>query len=375
MSPSATPTAAGRPIRVDLRSDTVSRPTRAMREAMAGAPVGDDVYGDDPSVRELEERTAEALGKGSAVFTPTGTMSNQIAIRCHTEPGDLILAEARAHAYLVESGGPGALSGATILGLAGVRGAFEADQVRSAVSRPHPMVPGACYPAPRLLLAENTHNGAGGAVWPLAKLVEAAEAARGLGLASHLDGARLWHATAATGIPERDYAAPFDTVSVCFSKALGAPMGSCLAGDRAAIGRARRFRQMFGGGFRQAGIVAAGALHALENHRARLPEDHRRARRLAAGLAELPGIVLDPASVETNIVRFGTEGVDAYRLAEELLDREVAVLPGGPAAMRVIPHLQISDDDVEFAVAAFRDSLEALHAEALSRLEAAASAN
>lgn len=359
---SGAPTAAGRPVRVDLRSDTVSRPTPAMRDAMARAPVGDDVYGDDPSVRRLEERTAALLDKETAVFTPTGTMSNQIAIRCHVEPGDLVLAEARAHAYLVESGGPAALSGATILGLPGIRGAFDPGQVRSAVSPPHRLVPGACHPPPRLLLAENTHNGAGGAVWPLRKLVEAAGTARELGLASHLDGARLWHATAATGIPEREYAAPFDTVSVCFSKALGAPMGSCLAGDRASIGRARRFRQMFGGGFRQAGIVAAGALHALENHRDRLPEDHRRARRLAEGLAGMPGLVLDPASVETNIVRFGLEGVNAFRLAEELLEREVAVLPGGPAAMRVIPHLQIGDDDVDYALAAFEEALDALRA-------------
>ncbi len=360
MSPDAQPTAAGRPVRIDLRSDTVSRPTEAMRAAMAAAPVGDDVYRDDPSVRRLEERTAEVLGKEAAVFTPTGTMSNQIALRCQTEPGDLVLAETNAHAYLVESGGPAALSGATVVGLPGRRGAFTADQVRSAVRTPHPLVPAACYPVPRLVAAENTHNGAGGAVWPPGALRETAETARELGLATHLDGARLWHATAATGILEREWAAPFDTVSVCFSKALGAPMGSCLAGDRSIIERARRFRQLFGGGFRQAGIVASGALHALENHRERLPEDHRRARRLGEGLAELPGIVVDVDGIETNIVRFGTDGVNAFRLAEELLDREVAVLPASDSAMRVIPHLQISDADVEDALAAFAESLEVL---------------
>ena len=255
-------TAAGRPVRIDLRSDTVSLPTREMRAAMAGAEVGDDVYGDDPSVRRLEERTAEVLGKDAAVFTPTGTMSNQIAIRCQTEPGDLILAERRAHAYLVESGGPAALSGATVVGLESERGVFSAEQVRAAVRTPHPMVPDACYPVARLLAAENTHNGAGGAVWPLDLLQDVADTARGLGLGTHLDGARLWHATAATGIPESRYAEGFDTVSVCFSKGLGAPMGSCLAGPAPLIRRARRFRQLFGGGFRQAGIVAAGALYA-----------------------------------------------------------------------------------------------------------------
>ena len=353
-------TAAGRPVRIDLRSDTVSLPTAEMRAAMAGAEVGDDVYGDDPSVRRLEERVAEVLGKDAAVFTPTGTMSNQIAIRCQTEPGDLVLAERHAHAYLVESGGPAALSGATVVGLPGERGVFSADQVRGAVRAPHPMVPEACYPVARLLAAENTHNFAGGAVWPLAALREVADTARGLGLGTHLDGARLWHASAASGIPEKRYAGGFDTVSVCFSKGLGAPMGSCLAGTGPLIRRARRFRQLFGGGFRQAGIVAAGALHALDNHRDRLVEDHRRARRLAEGLAGLPGIELDPGEVETNIVRFRTPGADAFRLAERLLDRGVAVLPGSPDAMRVIPHLGISDDDVEEALGAFAEALAAV---------------
>ncbi len=355
-------TAAGRPVRIDLRSDTVSLPTPEMRAVMAGAEVGDDVYGDDPSVRRLEERAAEILGKDAAVFTPTGTMSNQIAIRCQTEPGDLMLAERRAHAYLVESGGPAALSGATVVGLEGERGVFSAEQVRAAVRTPHPMVPDACYPVARLLAAENTHNGAGGAVWPLDVLQDVADTARGLGLGTHLDGARLWHATAATGIPESRYAEGFDTVSVCFSKGLGAPVGSCLAGPAPLIRRARRFRQLFGGGFRQAGIVAAGALHALENHRARLTEDHRRARRLAEGLAELPGISADPSTVETNIVRFRTPGMNAFRLAEGLLDRGVAVLPATPDAMRVIPHLGISDGDVEEALGAFAEVLSAVPA-------------
>lgn len=356
------PTAAGRPVRIDLRSDTVTRPTPAMREAMAAAEVGDDVYGDDPTVNRLEERTAAVLGKEAALFTPTGTMSNQIAIRCHTEPGDLVLAERHAHAWLVEGGAPAALAGATVVGLDGDRGAFGGAQVRAAVRTPHRMVPAACYPPARLVAAENTHNFAGGAVWPLPRLREMADTAKGLGLATHLDGARLWHAAAATGIAEADYAAGFDTVSVCFSKALGAPMGSCLAGSAEVIGRARRFRQQFGGGFRQAGIMAAGALHALDHHRERLPEDHRRARALAAGLSRLPGILLDTAEVETNIVRFRTEGVDAFRLAERLLDDGVAVLPGSKDAMRVIPHLDISDADLEEALAVFSTALTAVAA-------------
>ncbi len=353
------PTAAGRPVRIDLRSDTVTRPTPAMREAMAAAEVGDDVYGDDPTVARLEECTAEVLGKEAALFTPTGTMSNQVAIRCHTEPGDSVLAERHAHAWLVESGAPAALSGVTVVGLDGERGAFRGGPVRAAFREPHPMVPAACYPPPRLVLAENTHNFAGGAVWPLPRLREMTGAAQDLGLATHLDGARLWHAAAKTGVPEAELAAGFDTVSVCFSKALGAPMGSCLAGSAAVVARARRFRQQFGGGFRQAGILAAGALHALEHHRERLADDHRRARTLAEGLSALPGILLDTEEVETNIVRFRTEGVNAYRLAERLLDREVAVLPGSETAMRVIPHLDIADGDVEEALAAFESALTA----------------
>ncbi len=356
------PTAAGQPVRIDLRSDTVTRPTPAMREAMAAAEVGDDVYGDDPTVNRLEERTAAVLGKEAAVFTPTGTMSNQIAIRCHTEPGDLVLAERHAHAWLVEGGAPAALGGVTVVGLDGERGAFTGAQVRAAVKTPHPMVPAACYPPARLVAAENTHNFAGGSVWPLPKLREMADTAKGLGLAAHLDGARLWHAAAATGIAEAEYAAGFDTVSVCFSKALGAPLGSCLAGSAAVIGRARRFRQQFGGGLRQAGIAAAGALHALDHHRERLPEDHRRARLLAEGLSALPGIVVDPAEVETNIVRFRLEGVDAFRLAERLLREGVAVLPGSKDAMRVIPHLDLSDADLEEALAAFSVALTAVAA-------------
>ncbi len=354
------PTAAGRPVRIDLRSDTVTRPTEAMRAAMAAAPVGDDVYGDDPSVNRLEERTAEALGKEAAVFTPTGTMSNQIALRAQTEPGDLVLAESRAHLYLVESGGPAALSGLTVLGLEGERGAFAPEQVRTAVLEPHPMVPMACHPPARLVAAENTHNASSGTVWPFERLKAVGETAAELGLAAHLDGARLWHATAATGIPEAEWAASFQTVSVCFSKGLGAPMGSCLAGPAPVIRRARRFRQLFGGGFRQAGILAAGALHALENHRDRLVEDHARARRLAAGLAAIPGIDVDPHAVETNIVRFRTPGMNAFRLAERLLaDWRVATLPGGPDAMRIIPHLGTSDADVEDALKAFAACLAA----------------
>ena len=250
---------------IDLRSDTITKPTPAMREAMAAADVGDDVFGEDPTVRELEAETAALLGKEAALFTVSGTMANQLAVRSHTEPGDEILVEANAHLYYYEGGGPAALSGVSCRCLQGQRGVFNSADVESALrpSDPH-------FPRSRLVCIENTHNRGGGKIWPLERIQEVAAAARLHGLQLHLDGARLWNAAAATGIAERQWAAPFDTVSVCFSKGLGAPVGSALAGSAALLARARRFRKMFGGGMRQAGIIAAGALFALRHHRARL---------------------------------------------------------------------------------------------------------
>ena len=270
---------------IDLRSDTVTLPTPAMREAMAAAPVGDDVYGDDPTVNGLEARTAELLGKEAAVFVPTGTMSNQIGVRAHTEPGDLVLIDQSAHIVRSESGAPAALSGVSMKPLPGRSGVFTAADVDDAVEPEHPFNPTHLESPPRLLCVENTHNGGGGTVWSLGRVEEVCVAARRHGLATHLDGARLWHASAATGVSEARYAAPFDTVNVCFSKGLGAPVGSALAGSQELVARARRFKQQFGGGFRQAGILAAAALHALEHHRDGLPADIARARALARGIA------------------------------------------------------------------------------------------
>ena len=261
---------------IDLRSDTITQPTPAMREAMARAEVGDDVFGDDPTVTRLEARTAEILGKEAAVFTPSGTMANQLALRAHTEPGDEILVDGNAHIYYYETGAPAALAGVMCRCLPGVRGLFTVADVEAALR------PADQHFAPtKLVCLENTHNRGGGSVWPMERIREIADVSRARGLRLHLDGARLWNAAVATGIPERDYAAHFDSVSVCFSKGLGAPIGSALCGTREFIQRARRFRKMYGGGMRQAGIIAAGALHALEHHRARLAEDHANARALA----------------------------------------------------------------------------------------------
>ena len=327
---------------IDLRSDTVTRPTPAMRRAMAEAEVGDDVLGDDPTVAALERRTAQILGKETAVYMPSGTMTNQVAVRTWTEPGDEIIIEAGAHTYFFESGGPAALSGVMCRLIQGERGLFTADQVR-AVLRPA----NEHFPRTRLLCVENTHNRGGGTVWPIRQVAEVAAVAREAGLRVHLDGARLWNASVAAGVPEKDYAAHFDSVSVCFSKGLGAPVGSALAGTREFIARARRFRKMFGGGMRQAGIIAAGALYALEHHRERLAEDHANARRLAEGLAGLAGIEIDPATVETNIVVFLVKGMPAPRLIERMGKVGVLMLARDSTSIRAVTNLDVTRAQIE----------------------------
>src|ERR1019366_1724156 len=295
------------------------------REAMARAEVGDDVFGDDPTVKELERRTAELLGKEAALFVPSGTMANQLAIRSQTEPGDEILVEANAHIYYYEGGAPAALSGVMCRCINGQRGIFTGADVEASL-RPADQH----FPRTRLMCLENTHNRGGGKIWSIEQIREVAAAARKHGLQLHLDGARLWNASVAAGIPERDYAAYFDTVSVCFSKGLGAPVGSALAGPKAFIERARRFRKMFGGGMRQAGIIAAGALFALRNHRERLAEDHANAQALAAGLTGVRGVEADPTEVETNMVRFRVRSLPAQQAVDRLRERGVLVLAVGP---------------------------------------------
>ena len=333
---------------IDLRSDTITQPTPAMREAMARAEVGDDVFGDDPTVARLEARVAEILGKEAAVFTPSGTMANQLALRAHTEPGDEILVDANAHIYYYESGAPAALAGVMCRCLPGVRGVFTAADVEAALR------PADQHFAPtKLVCIENTHNRGGGSVWPMERIREVAEVSRARGLRLHLDGARLWNASVATGIPERDYAAPFDSVSVCFSKGLGAPVGSALCGTREFIQRARRFRKMYGGGMRQAGILAAGALHALEHHRARLAEDHANARTLAEGLSRLPGLELDPTTVQTNLVFLRVKKVPAATLVSDLGEAGVRVLAVGPDTIRAVTNLMVSSQQITAALEIF----------------------
>jgi threonine aldolase len=329
---------------IDLRSDTVTLPTPAMREVMARAEVGDDVLGDDPSVKELESATAALLRKEAALFVPSGTMANQLAIRSQTEPGDEIVVDANAHIYFYEGGGPAALSGVMCRCVEGQRGLFTGAQLES-VLRPSD----SHFPVTRLVCLENTHNRGGGKIWSLPEIQDVATTARKHSLKLHLDGARLWNASVASGIAESKYAEPFDSVSVCFSKGLGAPVGSALAGSKTLIDRARRFRKMLGGGMRQAGIIAAGALFAMRNHRARLAEDHSNAKVLAAGLAKIKALEINPAEVETNMVRFRIQTMPAENLVEQLRTRGVLMLPVGRDTIRAVTNLMVSRDDLEQA--------------------------
>ena len=328
---------------IDLRSDTVTQPSRAMREAMANASVGDDVYGEDPTVIELERRTADILGKEAALFVPSGTMGNQIALLVHTRPGDEVIIGEGAHVAFYESGAGAALAGVQFA-TAGTGGLFDAHELSLAVK------PVADYhPRSSLVCLENTHNRAGGRIFPQAAAEAVVKRARELGLSSHLDGARLWHAALVSGRTEAELAAPFDTVNVCFSKGLGAPVGSALAGTKDAMLRARRFRKMLGGGMRQAGILAAGALFALEQQRARLTLDHDGAREFARILQGAPGVQVVPP--ETNIVaiRLASAGPRAAEVV--LRARTLGVLINATAehALRAVMHLDVTPEQVKRA--------------------------
>lgn len=331
---------------IDLRSDTVTRPTAAMYEAMVAAPVGDDVLGDDPTVLALQAEVAGRLGKADALFVPSGTMANQLALGAQTRPGQQVVLEATAHIYQYEGGAPGALWGLTTALIPGDGGAVTWPAIEAAL-------PGGDVHSPEagLICLENTHNRAGGRILPQAAVCEIGERAHACGLRLHLDGARLWNAHVATGRPLAELCAPADTVSVCFSKGLGAPVGSCLAGDRATIERARRLRKRLGGGMRQAGLLAGACLYALAHHLERLAEDHRHARRLADGLTNPLLSVNHP--VETNIVVIDVAppGTAAHLLAH-LAARGILALGFGPGRIRLIPNLDVPPADIETALAA-----------------------
>ncbi len=329
---------------IDLYSDTRTQPTAGMRQAMANAEVGDEQADLDPTVTALCERVADMLGKEAAVYLPSGTMCNEIAYRVHCRPGDEIILDRTAHGIIAEAGGPAALALAMLFPLDGERGQFTAEQVKNAVRS------GSRYePRSRLVSIEQTSNWGGGSVWPLQTIRDIGELAHGAGLAMHMDGARLMNAVIASDVEAKDYAEPFDSLWLDFSKGLGAPVGAVLAGDKDFIHEAWRLKQQMGGAMRQAGIIAAGCLYGLDHHVDRLAEDHAHAKRLAEGLAEIPGIELDPEQIETNIIFFDLSSLapSAPTLATRLLQRNIRIGAMGERRMRAVTHLDINAAAIE----------------------------
>jgi len=335
---------------LDLRSDTVTRPTAAMRRAMAEAEVGDDVYFEDPTVNRLQERAAARLGKEAALFVPSGTMGNQACLRTLTRPGDVVLAGEGAHVLLYEQGGAAALAGLQIETL-GTGGLFDADDVAAAI---HPDEQHLARTT--LVTVENTHNTGGGRVFPLEAIRAIARTARDRGLALHLDGARLFNAEVATGVPAADWAAEFDTVTFCLSKGLGAPVGSVVCASAERIREIHRARKLLGGGMRQVGMLAAAGLHALEHHVEWLADDHRNARRLAEGLAALDVEVR--GEPETNMVYFHVEHAAGF--VRETRARDLWINPLESRVFRAVTHLDVDADDVEDALGRTAEALKAL---------------
>jgi len=332
---------------IDLRSDTVTKPTQGMRQAMLEAEVGDDVFGEDPTVNALQEKTARLLGKQAALFLVSGTMGNQLAIKAHTQPGDEVIIEASSHAMNFEGGAGAMLSGVQFFAIPGNRGIFDATQVEAAIR-----VEDVHFPVSRLVVIENTHNRGGGTVFPLTKIREVADLASDKGLRMHMDGARLWNACVASKTSPAEYATPFDSVSVCLSKGLGCPIGSLVVGSQEFIKRAHRFRKMVGGGTRQAGVLAAAGIYALDHHLQRLEEDHNKAKQLAQGLSRIPRVIINPAEVETNILYFDVSrtGQTAQEIAALLRHRGVLVHPATRSLIRCVTHLDVSFADIREAL-------------------------
>ncbi len=340
---------------IDLRSDTVTQPTDGMRRAIAEAAVGDDVYGEDPTVKQLEERMCALFEKEAALFVPTGVMGNQLCLKALTQPGDEVIVDSESHIFHYETAAPAVLSGLQLYPLPGERGVWTEQQLRAAI-RPRAYY----FPPTRVICLEQTHNRYGGAILPLELFQQVRSIADEYGLFVHCDGARIWNAAIATNTPLSVYARYCDTLSVCFSKGLGAPIGSMILGSAETIARAHKWRKVWGGGMRQVGILAAAALYALEHHYHRLAEDHRHARLFAEQLAAIPGITVSPEQVETNIVLFHLTSALQPASAFIAACKASGVLLNaiGPATIRAVFHLHIRQDDLEDAVERIRDIVQ-----------------
>ncbi len=332
------------PHTIDLRSDTVTRPTPGMLEAMFNAKVGDDVFGEDPTVKALEEKAADLLGKDTALFVPSGTMANQIAIRLLTRPGDEVLIEAGAHPFVFECGAASVISSVLMRPLPGQRGLLTPEQVEAEI-RPTDNIH---FAPTRLVCVENTHNFGGGTVYPLETVAEIRAVVERHNLVMHMDGARLFNACQAAGVAPSTYAKYAETVSFCLSKGLGAPVGSMLVGKAEIMIEARRWRKAMGGGMRQAGFLAAAGIYALDHHIQRLGEDHENARILARGLANIDGLSIDPEEMDTNIVIFNVvrPGLTAAEFAGRLDEEGVRVIPIGPSQIRAVTHLDVNREEI-----------------------------
>lgn len=338
---------------IDLRSDTVTKPSAGMRAAMAAAEVGDDVFGEDPTINQLQKKVASLLGKEAALFVPSGTMGNQICVKVHTRPGDEVVAEKGCHVFNYETGAVAFLSGVQVHTIDGARGVFTTEQIKRVIR------PKAYYmPRTSLVCIENTHNRAGGTIFPLDVIKDIHTLCQSEGLRFHLDGARLWNASVETGISPHEYASHFDSVSVCLSKGLGAPVGSVIAGTQEFINEARRFRKIFGGGMRQAGVLAAAGIYALEHNIDRLKEDHASAGFLAGELSQVKGFEIDLDSVQTNIVIISLEkaGLVPEDVLARLKAKGILLTPGNYMGIRAVTHLDVSMEEVQQAASIIRQT-------------------
>ncbi|MDP1677763.1 MAG: low-specificity L-threonine aldolase [Bacteroidota bacterium] len=336
---------------IDLRSDTVTRPSKAMREAIANAEVGDDVFGEDPTVNKLQETVSSLLGKENALFVSSGCLSNQLALKSHTEMGDEVIMEQDAHMFNYETAAPSIMSAVQVKTIPGIRGVFRVEELP-----PH-IRPAIYYmPRTRVICIENTHNRAGGAIFPIDEIKKISAFCKERGIIFHLDGARLWNASVATGIPMKEWAQYFDSVSVCFSKGLGAPVGSSICGSKEFVKKAHKWRKVFGGGMRQSGIIAAGALYAIQHNVERLKEDHEKAKYFSQELSKLKSFEIDLESVQTNIVIVDVQktGKTPQEVIALLQAQGVLISVGTFTKFRALMHLDVSMEQVKFATEKFK---------------------